>query len=316
MKTAPAHAERRRRHWHAPEKGTAPAFVLSLLAHALLFMAIAFVVRWKTEPVGEVSAELWGGFPAAPAPAPAPRPKPEPAPTPVVEPTPPPPPPPPPPRAEPLPEPPKPDIVVEQKKKPEPPKPDPKKLEAEKREAERREAEKLEAQKRAAEKREAEKRAAEKREAQKREAEKREAQKREAQKREAEAAKRREAELQRITAAAGGPTGATGSASTGTTAGGGASRSYAGQVVGCVRPHIAFNVPDGVQPKQYVAEFEVQLLPTGEQVGAPKLLKSSGLAAYDQAVERAIRRCDPFPRPREGTMPPSLRLTFDPVDTR
>ena len=37
---------------------------------------------------------------------------------------------------------------------------------------------------------------------------------------------------------------------------------------------------------------------------------------YDQAVERAIRRCDPFPRPREGAMPRSLRLTFDPVDTR
>ena len=306
---ASALTERRRLHWHAPEKGTAPAFVLSLLAHSLLFLAIAFVVRWKTEPVGTVSAELWAGFPAAPAPVPAPQPVPEPAP--VVETTP----PPPPPKPEPVPEPRKPDIVIEQKKA-EPPKPDPKKLEAEKREAQRREAEKLEAQKRAAEKREAEKRAVEKREAEKREAQKRDAEKREAQKREAEAAKRREQELQRITAAAGGPAGSTGATPTGTTAGGGSSRSYAGQVVSCVRPHIVFNVPDGVQPKQYVADFEVQLLPTGEQVGAPKLLKSSGLAAYDQAVERAIRRCDPFPRPREGSMPSSLRLRFDPVDTR
>jgi colicin import membrane protein len=87
-------------------------------------------------------------------------------------------------------------------------------------------------------------------------------------------------------------------------------------VVGCIRPHIVFNVPDGVKPKQHVAEFEVQLLPTGEQATAPRLLKASGLGAYDQAVERAIRRCDPFPRPREGAMPRSLRLTFDPVDTR
>jgi colicin import membrane protein len=87
-------------------------------------------------------------------------------------------------------------------------------------------------------------------------------------------------------------------------------------VVGCIRPHIVFNVPDGVKPKQYVAEFEVQLLPTGEQATTPKLIKASGLASYDQAVERAIRRCDPFPRPREGAMPRSLRLTFDPVDTR
>ena len=86
--------------------------------------------------------------------------------------------------------------------------------------------------------------------------------------------------------------------------------------MGCIRPHIAFNVPDGLQPRQHVAEFEVQLLPTGEQVGPPRLLRASGLAAYDSAVERAIRRCDPFPRPREGTMPRSLILKFDPVETR
>ena len=93
-------------------------------------------------------------------------------------------------------------------------------------------------------------------------------------------------------------------------------RGYEGQVVGCIRPHIVFNVPDGVQPRQHVAEFEVQLLPTGEQATAPKLLKASGLPSFDQAVERAIRRCEPFPRPREGAMPRSLRLAFDPVDTR
>ena len=40
--TGPALSERRRLHWHAPEKGTTPAFVLSLLAHAVLFLAIAF----------------------------------------------------------------------------------------------------------------------------------------------------------------------------------------------------------------------------------------------------------------------------------
>src|SRR5512133_2666495 len=102
----------RRAHWHAPEKGTGPAFALSLIAHALLFLSIAFVVRWKTEPVGTVTAELWSGFPAA-APAPAPAP----VPAPIVEPTPP---PPPLPKAEPRPEPEperKADIVVEQKKK-------------------------------------------------------------------------------------------------------------------------------------------------------------------------------------------------------
>jgi colicin import membrane protein len=75
-------------------------------------------------------------------------------------------------------------------------------------------------------------------------------------------------------------------------------------------------VPDAVRPQQYVAEFQVVLLPTGEQASVPKLLKGSGLAAYDQAVERAIRRCDPFPPPKEGAMPRSVTLRFDPVETR
>jgi len=308
--TARVTSDRRRLHWHAPEKGSAPAFALSLLAHALLFFAIAFVVRWKTEPAGTISAELWSGFPAAapasaPAPAPAPVPTPTPVPAPIVEPT-----PPPPPKVEPRPEPEperKADIVVEQKKKPEPlkkveppkkiepPKPDPKKVEAEKRAAAKAEAAKVEAAKA-----EAAKAAAAKAEA---------AQARVAQ-------QRREQELQRIAAAAGGPAGSTGTGATGVTSGGGMPRGYEGQVVGCIRPHIVFNVPDGVKPKQHVAEFEVQLLPTGEQATAPKLLKASGLASFDQAVERAIRRCDPFPRPAEGAMPRNLRLAFDPVDTR
>ena len=96
----------------------------------------------------------------------------------------------------------------------------------------------------------------------------------------------------------------------------GLSQAYTAQIVGCIRPHIIFNVPDAVRPQQYVADFEVLLLPTGEQTGAPRLLKSSGLAAYDQAVERAIRRCDPFPSPKEGTMPRAVRLSFDPVEMR
>ena len=300
--TAPAITDRRRLHWHAPEKGTAPAFALSLFAHALLFLAIAFVVRWKTEPAGTISTELWSGFPAA---APASAPAPAPVPAPIVEPTP----LPPPPKVEPRPEPEperKADIVVEQKKPEppkkveppkEPPKPDPRKLEAEKRAAAKAEAAKAEAAKA-----EAAKAAAAKAEA---------AQARFAQ-------QRREQELQRIAAAAGGPAGSTGTgtSATGVTGGGGMPRGYEGQVVGCIRPHIVFNVPDGVQPRQHVAEFEVQLLPTGEQATAPKLLKASGLPSFDQAVERAIRRCEPFPRPREGAMPRSLRLTFDPVDTR
>jgi colicin import membrane protein len=264
--TAIAKSRSPRQRWHAPEKGTGPAFALSLLAHAVLFIAIAFVVRWKTEPSGTVSAELWSALPA-PAPAEVPPPAPPPP-----EPIKPPPPPPPEPAV------PKADIVVAPKKV-EPPKPEPPRKEEKKAPLPDLKAEAL------------------KREA----AEKAQAKAAEAQ---------RLAAINRSLAAAGTP-GASPS-----TAGSTLARGYESQVVSCIRPHIVFNVPEGLRPQQHVAEFEVQLLPTGEQTGAPRLLKPSGLPAYDQAVERAIRRCDPFPRPSEGPMPRSLRLTFDPIETR
>ncbi len=257
-------ARRVRHRWHAPEKGSGPAFALSLLAHAVLFIAIAFMVRWKSEPVAAVSAELWTLPPAAvqqPTPSPPP-------PRPVqIEPPPPP------------PEPRKAEIVMEQKKLP---------LKVEVKKVAPPEPPKKQDTKAADLKRAAEEKKAEQQQQAEREA----------------AAK---ATLNRVLAQAGPASG---------TPGTGLSNAYRAQVAGCIRPHIIFNVPDGVRPQQYVAEFEVMLLPTGEQATDPKLLKASGLAPYDQAVERAIRRCNPFPPPKEGTMPRSVRLSFDPIETR
>jgi colicin import membrane protein len=265
-----AAARARRYRWHAPERGTGPAFLISLGAHTLLFVAIAFVVRWKTEPAGPVSAELWSALPPIAEPAPAPPPPPPPV---KIE------------RA-PEPEPVKPDIVLEQKK------PEPKKVEP-------RPEKKAEPVKKPEPDLKAEQRKRDE-EARARKAE------------EAAIAQRQQAAIERAMAAAG-ATGPTVAASPGSP---GLSDSYRGQIVSCIRPFIAFNVPEGLRPKQHIAEFEVNLLPSGEQVGAPRLLAASGLPAFDQAVERAIRRCDPFPRPREGAMPRSVRLAFDPVEMR
>ena len=64
--------------------------------------------------------------------------------------------------------------------------------------------------------------------------------------------------------------------------------------------------------------FKVGLLPNGEVDGRPVLVKSSGVAAYDYAVERAIVSASPLPMPpdkdvaalfREG-----LELKFRPED--
>ncbi len=46
------------------------------------------------------------------------------------------------------------------------------------------------------------------------------------------------------------------------------------------------------------AEFDVVVLPGGDVLSV-KLMKSSGVAAYDNAVERAILKAQPLPVPSD-----------------
>jgi colicin import membrane protein len=62
-------------------------------------------------------------------------------------------------------------------------------------------------------------------------------------------------------------------------------------------------------------KFEIGLMPTGELSGSPKLVKSSGNAACDDAVERAIRVSEPLPLPQDASLFSqfrNLKLTFRP----
>ncbi len=62
------------------------------------------------------------------------------------------------------------------------------------------------------------------------------------------------------------------------------------------------------------AVFEVVQLPTGEVIST-RLVKGSGHAGYDAAVERAILKSSPLPRPDEpGLFERSLRLIFCPQE--
>jgi colicin import membrane protein len=64
------------------------------------------------------------------------------------------------------------------------------------------------------------------------------------------------------------------------------------------------------------ADFDVVLLPGGEVLDV-KLRRSSGVAAYDNAVERAIRKAQPLPLPPEPAMFAEFRnltLTFRPQE--
>ena len=62
------------------------------------------------------------------------------------------------------------------------------------------------------------------------------------------------------------------------------------------------------------AIFEVVQLPTGEIIDV-QLRKSSGVRAYDDAVQRAILKSSPLPRPeRPELFQRSLTLKFRPTD--
>lgn len=62
------------------------------------------------------------------------------------------------------------------------------------------------------------------------------------------------------------------------------------------------------------AHFLVVQLPTGEVLSS-RLVKSSGYRAYDEAVERAILKSSPLPRPdRPELFSRELKLTFRPRD--
>jgi colicin import membrane protein len=88
---------------------------------------------------------------------------------------------------------------------------------------------------------------------------------------------------------------------------------HKGRIVAKIRRFIV--MPPDV-PGNPEAQFEVVLLPSGEVLSA-KLRKSSGHAAYDQAVERAILKAQPLPLPPDPALFASFRnleLRFRPVE--
>ncbi|MGE4236198.1 cell envelope integrity protein TolA, partial [Hydrogenophaga sp.] len=260
-------------------------------------------------------AELWSRMPQQAAPRaieppppppqpqtqPTPPPKPAPAPTPA----PPPPAPPAPTQAE---------IAIEQARK---------KAEAEKklREAE---AKKLAAQKAAAEKLAAEKKAAaeklaaeKKAAAEKAAAEKERQQKLAEQKREQERkaaaeekrlAQIREDQIKRMM----GQAGASGSPqSTGTAQqSSGPTPGYGAKVAARIKPNVVFT---DVAPGNPRAEVEVRTQPDGS-ITSRRLVKSSGNAAWDEAVLRAIDRTATLPKDTDGRVPSSLVIGLRPLD--
>jgi colicin import membrane protein len=274
--------------------GQWPALALAITVHVVFIAVLVFSLRWQNRKPEPVTAELYAPTPktvntepvetkppppepAPPAPAPAPEPKPAPPPKPAPKPE---------PVAERPPDTRAADIAArkakedEERRKREEAQRD--KAERERREAAQREAEKqkqAEQQRRVAEARDRQQREAD---ALKAQAEREQTTRMAQQKAEADAAATARAEadyIRRIQA------------------------KIKGNVV--LPPELPGN-PEAI--------FEVVQLPTGEIIDAA-LKKSSGVRAYDDAVQRAILKSSPLPRPdRPELFQRTLTLKFRPLD--
>ena len=290
------------------------------LVHALLFMALGLATAWKTQPqTVQAEAELWSATPQAAAPRlqePLPEPEPEPAPQPKpAKPTPPP--------------PPAPDLAQErldaqialEKKKQQDKKKEADK--AEKLKAEKEKTAKLKAEKEKAElkrkerekEREKEDKAKEKAAKEKKAQEEKERDKKKAAEKasaeKADAARAdalRKENLKRMQ----GMAGASGGENASGTAlkSSGPSASYAGRLVGRIKPNITYPGDVVGNPR---AEVEVKVSPDGT-ILSRRIVQTSGNKAWDDAVLRAIDKTEVFPKDSDGRVPPVIVLGFRPLD--
>ena len=296
------------------EPGRGRALALASLVHFLLLVFLWFGVSWQSDTPTEVEAEIWSPVAREAAP----------------------PPPPPPPTAQPIQEPPKPvaaitpptppapvvqpepaqqklaepDIALEKEKKRKQEKEDAERLKKEKlaekkaleeelKNEKKKQAE-LEKTKRAEDKKQKEEEAAEEK---KKLAEEQQRKQEEAAASEQRARKRRE-EIQRLNQMAG--DGGAGDAEK--SQGPRGDNSYARKVAGLIKSHTI--LPQNDIAGNPAVEFLIELQPDGGLRNEPKMTKSSGIAAFDQAVKRAIEKSAPFPPdPSTGKVPVNINIT-------
>ncbi|MBL0166673.1 MAG: TonB C-terminal domain-containing protein [Propionivibrio sp.] len=267
-------------HQPPPEESNVTSLILSALVHLLLIAALFLGVQWKSRAPSSVEVEVWR---AAPVAAPVAKPEPVAEPPPVAKPEPRPE-PKPVPRAEPAPTI-KPDIAIKEDKKPkkkeeprkeEPRKPEPKKEEPKKPEPERRPSFDDELKRDL-------KQAQQQKTAQDQRAR-------------AEAEANLLAQLKSEQASAGRARGLA---------------DYAAKVRGKIRGNIV--LPQAIQGNPE-AIFEVTQLPSGEVLSV-KVRKSSGNQTLDAAIERAILKSSPLPKPDDpGLFERVLKIPYRPLD--
>ncbi|MDB5875552.1 MAG: TonB-like [Ramlibacter sp.] len=278
-----------------PQPGLVRAFVLAVIAHLLLMIALTWGINWNRQTENlSAEAELWSAVPQEAAPA-------------LVQPPPPPPPPPAPEKkAEPIPPPPAPvvqdpNIALEREKK--------RQELIQRRDEELDKLKKLEARKKLEDKKRellAAKKAAEDKKKQEEQAKAAKTKKQQLEEDKRLAAMRKE-NLDRMMKGLPGASGAPTAQGTAQRSGG-PSPSYAGRVVARVRPNIVFTDDIAGNP---TAEVEVRTAPDGTIVSR-RILKSSGVASWDNAVLRALDKTEVLPRDVDGRVPTPMILEFRP----
>ena len=270
------------------ERWTGPGLWLALGVHGLLLLALALSMNWKMSDPAPVEAEVWSEIPrvaggaAPPPPPPREQPVVRRAPEPVKA-------------ADPEPEPRRaPDLVIAKTppKKAEPRKPEPKpepkpevvkKPEPQKPEP-RKDAPKAETVAKPSKATDPASRSLSA----------------------AELEAQRQANLQRMMSSLGGGSGGPGAAARST----GPSAGYAGRIIARIKPNIVFTESLNGNPQAVV---EVRCAPDG-RIMSRRLVSSSGVAAWDEAVLRALDRTEVLPADVDGRVPTLMQLSFKPRD--
>jgi colicin import membrane protein len=247
-------------------KGT----LLALAVHALLLLALALGVNWRSRDATPLSAELWSTVPQVAAPEPVAAPPPAALPRPAAE-----------------------------APKPQPAAPAPQEAEiaTEKKVTRPRPEEKVPDEKAQAQAREAERRRLQEEARRQEEMRQKELQ--------ARTERLREENLRRLAAQLPGSAPAPSPGTDTVTAA--PSASYAGRVRARIFPNVRFL---DLVPSQAIAEVEIKVAPDGK-ITSRRLVKSSGVPAWDEAVLAAIDRTDQLPLDEGRAPPPAMQIEFD-----
>jgi colicin import membrane protein len=266
------------------EPGQWKAGALAVLMHLLFLGVLIFGVSWQNREPAAIEVELWNALPGVPEKHAPPTPKPTP-PKPVTPPKPTPPKPVPPPKPEPHPQAQSTkadiDLKAEAKRKQE---------EKNHKEAELKQKEEQQKLEQAHKEEEKHKQDQEKKNKQ----EKAEKLRKQQEQAEADAARKAQADAMAAQQAARAQ----------------AVDGYVGKISAKIRQRIID------QPCQPLGDpqvrFFITLMPTGELLFDPKLVKGSGSSACDEAIERAIKLASPFPKPDPSLGIRDLNLIFWP----